>query len=400
MANRVRFRHVVYNKLLRGPVRLFGALRFHYHSKGIYKIKKDENVIVLANHQTDFDPLWVTIGFNRPLYFVATDTLFSSKVGGGFLKHVFAPIPKKKGDIDPSCVKGIIKTIKEGGSVAIFPEGNRTYAEFQFFIDVSIARLIKKLNKPLILYNLCGGTGVNPRFSKKLRKGPYYGYVKKVLRPEDYASLSNEELLQIIKDNLRVYDSESNNLYKSKIRGENLERMLFVCPKCHKAQTLHSHNEFIKCSSCGLEVEYTEDMHFKSKDPNFNFDTTIKWYEYQKKWVKEFDTNTNENIFEDDNVKVFLANPNVKRELLSEGNLTLTKDLLIANNLKIDVKDIRIASVVSGRKFNFSTSENEYLVVGDKKFNPLKYVLMFNRLDTYMKEHQSDKYYNLEEGEN
>ena len=37
----------------------------------------------------------------------------------------------------------------------------------------------------------------------------------------------------------------------------------------------------------------------------------------------------------------------------------------------------------------------DYLVIGNNKFNPLKYVLMFNKLETHMKEKQTDKYFTL-----
>lgn len=392
---RVRFRHRVYNFILRAPVRLFGYLKYGYHIDKVFKIKKKENVLILSNHQNTLDPLWVTIGFNKPLYFVAGDTLFSNGIGSKFLNHVFAPIPKKKGTVDPNCVKQILKTMKEGGSVAIFPEGNLSYAEFQFYMDEGLARLVKKINKPLVLYNLSGGNGVSPRFSKKIRKGKFIGYVKKVLYPEEYLNYTDQELLKIIQDNLKVYDSENGNLYKSNLRAEYLERMIFVCPKCGKIETFHSQGNLITCSSCNLTVEYTEDLHLKSNDPSFNFTILNDWYQFQKQWCKNYQV-SDEVIFYDQNIELYVTKVNEKRKLIYSGEIKLFKDKLVFNNISINLIDIHNASVIGGRKFNFSTLECDYFVIGHARFNPLKYVLMFNRLDTYMRIHNLDKYFNLD----
>ena len=47
-----------------------------YRHKDKYKIKKNEPVLVLSNHQTDIDSLLVNLSFNLLLCAVATDNLF------------------------------------------------------------------------------------------------------------------------------------------------------------------------------------------------------------------------------------------------------------------------------------------------------------------------------------
>ena len=73
--------------------------------------------------------------------------------------------------------------------------------------------------------------------------------------------------------------------------------------------------------------------------------------------------------------------------------MILTPNKLIFEDKEFDLKNISIASVIGGKKFNFTSNDSDYLVIGHKKFNPLKYVMMFNRLDTHMKEKQTDKYF-------
>ena len=391
----IKFRHKFLTAVLKPPVELFVRPIFGFKPNKI-KLKKDENAFIISNHQTDIDPIFLSLSINKPIYYVGTDTLFNKSFVSKVLNYALAPIPKKKGLSDPKCIKTMFKIAKEKGCIGLFAEGNRSYAEFQYYIDISLAKLIKSLKMPLILFNVHGGTGCMPRFAAKKRRGKLYTQMAKKIEPSEYAKMSDEELLSVIKENIKVYDSDNGFEYKSNRRAESLERMLFVCPKCGKVETLYSHKQFIYCSSCNLKVEYTTKLHLKSEDPTFTFDRLIDWYEFQKKWCREYAySNENVAIFKDQNIKLFSSPVGEKRKLITKGDLVLTPSSLICNDVKLDIKELVIASAIGGRKFNFTLGENQYLVIGHKKFNPLKYVLMFNRLDTHMKEKELDKYFTL-----
>ena len=203
--------------------------------------------------------------------------------------------------------------------------------------------------------------------------------------------------MKLIKSNLKVFDSESHNLYKSKHRAECLERMLFVCPNCKKTNTIYSKNEFVYCNNCNLKVEYCEDLSLKSYNESCNFTKLIQWYDFQKDWCRSSNYQKDDIIFED-NVKFYRSEVNTPRTLLFEGKMTLTANNLIFGDYKtIPLNELIIASPISGKKFNFSTLKENYLVVGNDRFNPLKYILMFNKLDTYMKEKKIDIYFSLDD---
>lgn len=390
----VRNRHNVIVWLLKMPVYFVFKLLYGFKRQKV-KLNKGENAFIISNHQTDIDPILISTCFNKPIYYVATDTLFSNKFVSSLLNYAFAPIPKKKGLTDPKCIKTMMKVAKEKGSIGLFAEGNRSYAEFQYHIDSGLCRLIKSLKMPLYLFNIHGGNGCLPRFAKGFRKGKFYGVLAKRIEYTEYSKLSDEELLTLIREYIKVYDSENNYEYKSKKRGEYLERMLFLCPKCHKTQTLFSKNESIYCKECGLKVEYTTKLHLKSDDKSFEMNRLVEWYDLQRKWCLNSSFDENQVIFEDSAIKLFKTQINKPRKKLCKGKLILTSNKLIFENVEIDLKDITIASAIAGRKFNFSTHTQDYLVIGHKRFNPLKYVLMFNKLETHMKEKQTDKYFTL-----
>ena len=292
-------------KIFAGP---FMRLKWGYKIKGKYRAKKGEKIIVLANHQTDIDPLLIRLSFNRYLYTVATDTVFSNPKSSKWLVRLGA-IPKKKGLADVKSVMNMISTAKNGGSILLFPEGNRSFAEFQFYITENLAGLLQKLKCTIVLFNFHGGFGVSPRFGSKRRKGPFYGEIKRVLKLEEYENLSNEELNKIVVDDLKVFDADSGASYKSNTRAEYLERMYFVCPKCGDIHSLKSEGNILKCHNCGLEVEYTEKLTLKSNDPEFKYTKLNDWYEFQKKWVREYKVEKGKVIFDDSNVVLKLAIP-------------------------------------------------------------------------------------------
>ena len=376
-------------------IKPFIYLKYGYHVLSKYKIKKGEPVFVLSNHQTDLDPIFVHYSFNRILNTVATDTIFRKGIVGRTLRCLGA-IPKKKGLVDLATNISIVRSIKRGDSVLLFAEGNRIYADFQFFISEKITKLVRSLKCPVILYNVHGGTGVLPRFAHKRRKGKMYGEIRLVLRPEECSSMSDDELADIIISNLRVIDAESNELYKSNIRAEYLERMFFICPHCGAISSLESEGNNVKCTKCNFEMEFGEDLKLHRKS-EFGPDISMKdWYNLQKKWTLDYSPKKNENIFVDEDVELYMTDPYQKRIFLAKGRMVLNDNELTFGDIKFPLGNIIIASPISGTRLAFSDNEHSYLVKGEDRFNPLKYVLMFNRLETAMKISNNDHYYRLE----
>ena len=80
--------------IVKGLSFLFSRVNLGFRSKDKYKIKKGERVMVLSNHQTDFDPFCILPSFNKTLYAVATDHIFSGKYGK-VLHETLGAIPKK-----------------------------------------------------------------------------------------------------------------------------------------------------------------------------------------------------------------------------------------------------------------------------------------------------------------
>ena len=96
----------------------------------IEKFKEQENrpYLILYNHQTAFDQFFMGISFKGPIYYVATEDIFSMGFISSLLRFAVEPIPIKKQTTDVGAVMNCFRVAKEGGTICMAPEGNRTYS--------------------------------------------------------------------------------------------------------------------------------------------------------------------------------------------------------------------------------------------------------------------------------
>jgi len=380
-------------KILFVLVRFLNLFVWRYKRLNTYKIKKDETVVVVSNHQAFLDPMFVLLSFNKLLRPVATDNLLAGTFNSLFYGKFLGVIPKRKGASDLKSTASMLGAIQNGDSLLLFPEGNRAYAEFQFYIADNFARFIKLLKSTLIIFNIHGGFGCDPRWGNKKRRGRFEGGVKIVLKYEEYKDMSDEELNSLIKENIKVFDSESGYKYKSSRRAEYLERFLYVCPKCHSISTLYSDKNHLYCKNCDLDVEYKEDLHLASKTEGFNFEILNDWYQFQQEYVRNLEIKPGE-IFHDSYGVLKVAEAYGKGEEIDKGEIILTDKELKVGSTTFKVKDIESASPVFGTTLQFTIKEKGYTIKGHSRFNPVKYVQILSKLDTPIKE-KGDPYFGL-----
>ena len=267
--------------LARGPIWLLTHLSYPVK---IEKQKSGEQALILFNHQTALDQFLVGLAFPQPIYYVASEDLFSIGFLARAMEYAVAPIPIKKQATDIRAVKTCLRVAKEGGSIAIAPEGNRTYSGRTCYMNPAIGSLAKKLGLPVLLFRIEGGYGVHPRWSDKVRRGPMRAFVAERIEPEELKRMRPEEVYDRIRLGLQQDENRSGGIYRGGRRAEYLERMLYLCPRCGPSK-LESHGSRIRCPLCGLEAEYGEDKRFHSADPGFPYQTAGDWYDAQEAWV-------------------------------------------------------------------------------------------------------------------
>ena len=347
-----------------------------------FREQGDRAYLVLFNHQTPSDQFFVGMSFRGPIYYVATEDLFSNGFVSSLLRFAVAPIPIVKQTTDLKAVKTCIRVAKEGGTIAIAPEGNRTYSGRTGYINPAIASLAKKLGLPIALYRIEGGYGVQPRWSDKTRKGTMRSYVSHVIEPEEYAAMTSEALLDAIRTGLFVDERETGGTYRSNRRAEYLERAAYVCPFCGLSK-FESSGSVIACDRCGRRIEYGEDLRLKGIGFDFPFEFYGDWYDYQCDFINALDpaAHTDKPLFTDE-ANLFDVVLNRKKVLLKKRAAIR----LFGDRVEIDADEpivlpfaeMRAAAVLGRNKLNLYFGEHTYQFKGDKRFNALKYVNLYH----------------------
>lgn len=380
----VKKRHAAVFAFLRFAMAPFLWLRYHYRAEKA-PIRKGP-CIVLSNHQATMDPFFISKAFPFQLYFYASDDLFNLKVSP-LIRYLAAPIPKSKSVADLKAVMISLRVLREGGAIGITPEGNRTLSGRQWEMGDSVAKLVKTAKVPLVLFNLCGGYGTDPRWGVKIRRGTkFVGRVRRILTPEEYAGMSDEELFGIIKNELDVDDTLSGERYKSRRRAEYIERALYMCPVCGSIGTIHSHGTGFCCTSCKTEAEYTEDL--KISPPVGGYSRIYEWYEWERQEIVRRIL-VGEKISDGD--ILFRESVKLQKKIKLPGNtVTLDKDSLMISGggaeTRYPLAEIDAITAVGKKKFNFYYKGKILQVKGGKRFCAIKYVHAFDGIRAARKE--------------
>lgn len=382
MKVKVRKRHGVWNKIVSPFISKYLKKQFNYTFE---KCDIEPPYLVLANHTTDYDAFFISKSFDNHLYFVMSDHVSSIPVVGKLVRHLVSPIPITKSTYDASTVRGIMSVIKQGAPVALFPEGNKSFSGVMSEMKPSIAKLVKKLNVPVVIYNITGGYLCSPRWTKNKRVGNVNGSVKIILQPEQIQEMSNEELFNTIKSNLRVDAYEVQEAQKQRFVGENLaqniETLLYVCPNCHSFSTLHGEGNDFYCCKCECKGSLDEYGYISCNTSNL---TRLDQYDnLQKEFIKSIDYSVygeNDVITQDSGFSIKKKINNYKSKKIGVFTLSCFKNRFELENekQKIEIKFSDIAGYalegVNGIQLHLKDGtiyrfQNEYTISGLKYLN-------------------------------
>ncbi len=374
----VKFRHKVFHFFFRRIAYLVFRFKYGFRAKK-YKLPKGPHLI-LFNHVSNFDPIFVGTTFTRPTYFIANEDLFNIPFWSKIINYLVAPIPKQKSVRDSTAIRTSMKVVKEGGMIGVAPEGNRNYSGTLNHIDISTAKFAKLLKVPVVLYTISGAFGVNPRFAVDIRKGKIFGKVAKILTVEEVKNYSNEELLEIFYDVLNVDDSKLDLEYKGKNLAEHLESVFYICPICENFHTIYSKGDEMGCSNCGFKANYTTKLLFDSFDERFKFPNIKSYYSFQDNYIRNYDFKLLS--YQDEDIELMEAKQ--RRKSLFKGTLKIDKEKLTIQGEEqtksFKLKEILSLAIVYHNTIIINLEDNKYHLVGNSKFNALKYVQLFTLL--------------------
>ena len=396
----MKFRHRVAWVILYPILAVITLIKFPIRVEKL-KDRRDRPYLILFNHQTPFDQFFVALAFKGPIYFISTEDILSNGIVSKVIKWLLAPIPIKKQAGDFSAVMTTLRVAREGATIAMAPEGNRTYSGKTEYINPAIAGLAKKMKLPIALYRIEGGYGMEPRWSNVTRRGKMKGYVYRVIEPEEYAKLSNDELYEQICQGLYVNEGVADSKFRSNRRAEFLERAVYVCPYCGLSR-FESHGNELECLTCHRIVRYGEDKTLIGVGYEFPFRFMTEWYDYQNDFVNALD------LAQFENVPAFTDRARISEVILNKRKQILRKDACIAlygdriaideggaDQLILPFGEVTAASCLGRNKLNVYHDGKVYQFKGSVRFNALKYVNFYYRHKNISRGDMDGKFWGL-----
>ena len=138
---------------------------YRYRVVNAERLIEDGAAIVASNHVSFFDPPMVGVAFRNPIYYLARKTLFKK----GFFEWLYKnwnSIPVDQDRPDMTSLKTIIRLLKAGERVLVFPEGERSWDGTLGEGQPGVGLIVAKSRAPVIPVRIFGAREILPRGAK------------------------------------------------------------------------------------------------------------------------------------------------------------------------------------------------------------------------------------------
>lgn len=368
-------RHHRVVRILRAPIGVAMRLWLNFRPAKVPDIKGP--FLLLANHVTDFDPIFVVVGMKKHMYFVASANILRAGFLSKLLKRYLAPISREKGVLGAGTALDTVRSLRAGNNVAIFPEGNRSFDGLTGDMYPATVKLAKASGASLVTYRLSGGYFTSPRWGYTIfRRGRMSGEVVGVYSPEQLKAMSAEEIEQVVKRDLAVdaYADQAANpvRYRARKLAEGLECVLYTCPECGGIGSMTSSGNELKCS-CGAAVKFLDTGSLAGG----KFRTIPEWTAWQRaKLAESFDSIT----LSDVNCSLYKVDAN-ERTFIASGEISLTKDNFSACGISVAPQELSGFGIFRRNTIMFALDGVSYELRGERGFCAYKYLDMYNMFE-------------------
>ena len=143
-------------------MRLVFMLWLRYQARGLEHLPKTGGGLVLVNHQSFLDPMLVGLPLQRPVSYLARDSLFGVPVIGWVLRNTYV-MPINRDAASTASIRTALQRMHAGFLVGLFPEGTRsldgTVGEFK----PGFITLIRRAHTPVFPVGIAGAHEAMPR---------------------------------------------------------------------------------------------------------------------------------------------------------------------------------------------------------------------------------------------
>lgn len=311
--------------------------------------------IMLSNHESFFDFLYLyKLNHPRNPSFIVNEYYCTRPIARR-VPLGYSIIPKKLFVTEVRTPLSIMRNIKRGCPVVLFPEG-RLSPDGRSNIFLPGAALYKKIGVDLVLVKITGAYFSNPKWRKKRFLSDIKVKVERIIKKDEMQKMDADELENVIASTLFNDASENENrLFPQKDKAKGLENILYRCIDCGTLYTTKGIGNDLVCTSCGSKHSLDNHYHF-TKEPY-----TISGYYDRIKNLEADDLDTL-TLKADVRTKVFAENGKVIRK--EYGQCTLTPEGLgyrsETSDFVVRMEDMPALAFSCGTEFEVYHNGNLY----------------------------------------
>ena len=186
-------------KLAQCFCRIVTTCCFDLKVSGLRHFPRDGGVLLVANHQSNLDPVLIGVRLPRPLSYIAKSELFENHHADRLLRWL-GGFPVRQGSIDVRAVRETIIRLRSGRALAIFPEGSRTYNGEMLPLERGVGLVVRRAKVPVIPVVIDGAFHAWPISQRMFRPWQIriaYG------PPMQLCDLSEDEIRGVLEKKLR-----------------------------------------------------------------------------------------------------------------------------------------------------------------------------------------------------
>lgn len=365
-----------------GIVNKFYGVKFDYDYDP--ESIKGQPTILLSSHASRLEFMYTIYGFGRKdvnvvcgFQNILQKGIYNFAIKLGIIsKYLYQP--------DLMCVKQMMKVLRRGGTLGLFPEGIQSTSGSTHPINPATTQLIKRCKANVVVCTSKGAYLTTNRYSSDRKKGYIGVSYSLVFTPEMLDELTAEQIYDLLLEKISYNDFAFNKEARHKYIGKKpnafgIDKILYKCPDCKEEHTLRVENDTVVCDCCGFRVKINEYYDLVDVQGNGCPADIDEWYKWQRKCVAEQVTSDDFEMVLHGSLCTLrldkLKKPPKNRKTLSVGKLRLTNQGLTFSgtldgqsaDFDFNIKSVYSLTFSTKGFLEFYCNNDYFMIVPDDK---------------------------------
>lgn len=155
-------------RLLQPPFWLFCRSWLRLNATGQEHLDHTRGGLLLINHQSFLDPMLAAVLLQRPVSYLARDSLFRVPIVGWILRRTYV-IPISREAVRGGSIRTALERLEAGFLVGIFPEGRRESGNTVRAFRPGFLALARRTTQPIYPVAIAGADQALPRGGRMIR---------------------------------------------------------------------------------------------------------------------------------------------------------------------------------------------------------------------------------------